>query len=57
MLLFFMAKKVTVDNDGKTVSQIHMSEKGFREIMMTNVPYKIMYISNYKKKKVWMAKR
>jgi hypothetical protein len=51
----FTAKKVTMDDGDKTVSQIHMSKTGFREILMTNVPFEIMYISNYKDKKMWMV--
>lgn len=51
----FTASKVTVDDGDKTVSQIHMSKIGFREVLLTNVPFEIMYISNFKDKKMWMV--
>ena len=51
----FTANKVTMDEGEKTVSQIHMSKTGFREILLTNVPFKIIYISNFKDKKTWMV--
>jgi len=51
----FSAMKVMVDEDGKTLSKIHMSHAGYREVLMSNAPFEIMFISNYSKKKTWMV--
>jgi len=51
----FTAIKVTVDEGEKMVSQIHMSKTGFREVLMTSTPFNIIYISNFKDKKIWMV--
>lgn len=51
----FTATKVSVDGRDKQVSQIFMSKKGFREELLSNVPVKLIYISNYRQKKTWMV--
>ena len=50
----FSATKVLVDESGRQASQIYMSQVGFREELLTNIPVKMVYISNYTQKKTWM---